>query len=304
MRIDSGELPAPNSQSFVTKVDRPAYDTVGTPTRTGTDPIPGSVVTVALNDTGAFGTPIADAPTDRLVQQPPSTRQIQPVVGEVRSLNTTSRPGASSLVKAINVAAGFVVFLVAAAVVLWYLGIGRPRSRTEITPSDQKVQTNQSPSGSTASTSDVPTAASPDRTSADVNPHLNPKAITPKPSEAAPLSSSPANPVIPANPVPNEAPIPAKANSVGSTSSSDEHVKLGRDLLNSGNYDRALVEFRNASRLEPSNNDVHYLAGIAYDKLGQRGEALEEFTRCKSGTYAAVSAQHVKRLSKQLGRTR
>ena len=302
-RIDSGELVAAESQRFVTKVDRPVHETVATPSRASTDPMPSSIVTVALRDSGVQPSVSADAPTDQLVHPPPPTRQIQPSGSEVRSLPTASRLGSSPVVKIINVAAGLAVFLVAVGLVFWYLGIGRQRARNEPAGSDAKIESNafnQGQTGSTTPAVDAPNPVLPERAGAEVNPRVNPKGTVAKANEPMPIQPTAASAVAPSTPEAHEVPAPPKANPLVAAPSGDEHVRLGRDLLNARNYDRALVEFRSAARLEPSNNDVHYLAGLAYDKLGQRSEALEEFSRCKSGPYAAVAAKHVERLSKQL----
>jgi cytoskeletal protein RodZ len=209
------------------------------------------------------------------------------------------------VVKVINIAAGLLIFILAAGLVVWYLGIGRQRQYTPAN-SEQNVQpASSSPDQSgvtpTSVDSQSHSAAPPEVAESDTKARAasKPAPLANAGQVAQPLVETATPAAIPAPP---EATKPTRINPAPAPPSSDEHVKRGRDLLNSGSYDRALVEFRSASRLEPANDDVHYLAGVAHDKLGQRSEALEEFSRCKSGPYASLASQHVKRLNKQLGK--
>ncbi|HSF25736.1 MAG TPA: protein kinase [Blastocatellia bacterium] len=89
---------------------------------------------------------------------------------------------------------------------------------------------------------------------------------------------------------------------VSAASIGEDHMKRGLSLLRAGSYAQAIVEFLAVERLQPANQDVHYMAGLAYEKLGRRADALAAYEKCESGPYASVASQHVKRLSKKVGK--
>ena len=78
----------------------------------------------------------------------------------------------------------------------------------------------------------------------------------------------------------------------------ERRLKRGREFLNKGSEKKAIGEFMTVQMLEPSNEDVHYLMGLAYEQLKRPAEALDHYLLCKSGPYAGLSIQHVKRLDK------
>ncbi len=101
-------------------------------------------------------------------------------------------------------------------------------------------------------------------------------------------------------------PIESNKNAASSTvtpartSSADDHIKAGLKAFDARDYSMAAAEYMAAARLQPSNSDVHYLLGLAYEKLRRPADALAEYQKCTSGPYASVSKQHVKRLSKSV----
>jgi tetratricopeptide (TPR) repeat protein len=84
------------------------------------------------------------------------------------------------------------------------------------------------------------------------------------------------------------------------TSSAADLVKLGIEHFGKKQYNLALNAFQEASKLDPSNQDIYYLMGLTYEKLGRPDSALESYQRCQSGAYAHQARQHVERLSKRL----
>ncbi|HWO01839.1 MAG TPA: protein kinase [Blastocatellia bacterium] len=95
-------------------------------------------------------------------------------------------------------------------------------------------------------------------------------------------------------PTPNPGPSPADAQ---------DHVKQGLEFSRAGAYEEAIAQFAIAHRLEPSNDDVNYLMGLAYERINRPEEALSHYRMCSSGVYAKLSIQHVKRLSKRMEKT-
>lgn len=74
-------------------------------------------------------------------------------------------------------------------------------------------------------------------------------------------------------------------------------IKRGLEFFGKKQYDMALADFQEASKLDPTNQDVYYFMGLVYEKLGRPADALESYKRCQVGTYASQSKQHAKRLS-------
>ena len=150
--------------------------------------------------------------------------------------------------------------------------------------------------------------------STTIEPVASPTPISaPTPGETQPLLNS-ATPDAQASPqetvektsdsAAEKSKIPAgsPASSIGSRDAlpaltAADHIKLG---VNSSNPSAALAEYQQALKLDPSNTDVHYLMGLAYQQLGQLDQALDAYRQCASGKYASVAAQHVKKLEKDL----
>jgi Flp pilus assembly protein TadD len=57
------------------------------------------------------------------------------------------------------------------------------------------------------------------------------------------------------------------------------HGNLGNALLNDGEIDGAIAQFREAVRIDPRYQDAHYNLGLAMIRLGRRDEAIAELTR-------------------------
>ena len=115
------------------------------------------------------------------------------------------------------------------------------------------------------------------------------KASEPPPAEAVVAKSTPAPQSAPA-------PTPAVAKSEAPPAlSAAEHIQRG---FKARTPSAALVEYQSALKADPANKDVHYLMGLAYQQLGQTDQAFAAYRKCTSGPYAAVAAQHVKKLEK------
>src|SRR5436853_3790851 len=113
---------------------------------------------------------------------------------------------------------------------------------------------------------------------------------TAKPSESESASSKPAET--------NKNQSVSSAVTQTKTITADDHIKAGLKAFDSGAYSQPVSEYTAAASLQPSNADVHCLLGLSYEKLKRPADALAEYQKCTSGPYAAVSKQHVKRLSK------
>lgn len=84
--------------------------------------------------------------------------------------------------------------------------------------------------------------------------------------------------------------------------SAEELISRGMKAYNASDPRGALKEYRAALARAPGNQDVHYLMGLAYEKLGDYEAAFQAYSNCRSGTYSKIASQHVKRLSKKLGK--
>ncbi len=109
-------------------------------------------------------------------------------------------------------------------------------------------------------------------------------AATPEPDKP------PAEPPKASEPPPKEEPRPT----------AEELKKSGLEALGKNRFAEAASRFRAALRLRPSDDDLHYLIAMAYERQGLLEEALAEYRACNSGTYAPLAVQHVKRLAKRL----
>ena len=81
-------------------------------------------------------------------------------------------------------------------------------------------------------------------------------------------------------------------------------IEQGNRLANSGQLQEAIQIYETARRTNPGNVDVYYLIGSAYHRSGEITKAREAYRQCTSGVYAAVAANHVKKLEKKHGRTK
>lgn len=82
--------------------------------------------------------------------------------------------------------------------------------------------------------------------------------------------------------------------------SAEELISRGMKAYNASDPQGALREYKAALSRAPGNQDVHYLMGLAYEKLGDLEAALQSYRNCRSGIYSKVASQHVERLSKKL----
>lgn len=99
----------------------------------------------------------------------------------------------------------------------------------------------------------------------------------------------------------NAKPKPGEKEAIPPTETAADHIKLG---IKAGNPAAALAEYKLALEVDPGNVDVHYLMGMAYQQLGQLNQALEAHRKCTSGTYAPLAAQHVKKLEKEISKSK
>lgn len=116
--------------------------------------------------------------------------------------------------------------------------------------------------------------------------------VTPAPTPYT-LTKKPAATVIP-----DKAVVVEKPNTL-STFSLIEH---GNRLANTGQLQEAIQVYEKARRANPGNVDVYYLLGSAYHRSGELTKAFEAYRQCTSGVYAAVAANHVKKLAKKHGK--
>lgn len=58
--------------------------------------------------------------------------------------------------------------------------------------------------------------------------------------------------------------------------SGDIHYEIGRQYAAEGMIDRAILEFKEAKRIDPKGEHIHYALGILYDKKGQTKKSIEE----------------------------
>jgi hypothetical protein len=86
--------------------------------------------------------------------------------------------------------------------------------------------------------------------------------------------------------------------------SAAELLQRGLNAQSGGRHQEALNEFQKVLKQEPSNVNVYYLIGASYHALGQLDQALAAYRKCTSGAYARVSAEHVKKLEKKVGKSK
>jgi Flp pilus assembly protein TadD len=99
-------------------------------------------------------------------------------------------------------------------------------------------------------------------------------------------------------------PAKAKMTRAEALRAAEQHLRRGRELFSAGHVAQSLAEYQQVRRLDPTNQDVGYLLGLAYEQVGQPEAALKAYRSCTSGTYALIARNHVKRLEKKLGVSR
>ncbi len=71
-----------------------------------------------------------------------------------------------------------------------------------------------------------------------------------------------------------------------------------------GEYEKALADFSDAVRLEPTNPDYYFKRGLAYEALGNFEKASESFAAAiEFNNEHAAAYRHLSDTMQQLGRT-
>lgn len=205
------------------------------------------------------------------------------------------------IARALNVAVGLTIVALAIGLVVIYLGSGRPTTSVSDLAAEQAGQAQEAAAPAEPETANEAGAGPPS---------TDPQAHKPQDKEVRRSSGKEADTaqaangtdsavVAGSNPSPaNAEPKPDEQNAPSNV----DHIKRGLDLYYSGKYSQAITEFQTARRLQPANGDLHYLMAMAYEKMGRPADALAAYEKCKSGNYAALASQHVKRLSKKLNK--
>lgn len=228
----------------------------------------------------------------------PTLPMYQPGQREVGSKPPGPAGRSRKVAKALNIAVGIVIVGLAAGLVVRYLGSGRPTMSVASPPTEEPVRApEQAPPQPELPAAQLPEPTSVDQALQKVK-DKDTQGSAAKEQEVAkaaaemPLDPAGSKPEPKAETKPGESKPPANV----------DHVKRGLELYSSGSYSQAVAEFHAAGRLQPTNGDVHYLTAMAYEKMGRPADALAEYEKCKSGNYAPLAAQHVKRLSKRLNK--
>jgi tetratricopeptide (TPR) repeat protein len=64
---------------------------------------------------------------------------------------------------------------------------------------------------------------------------------------------------------------------MNSFADAEAHLKLGNNYIESGKYQEAIEEYKQAIKIEPDFAEAHNNLGLAYDKSGKYQEAIEEY---------------------------
>ncbi|MDB9518601.1 DnaJ domain-containing protein [Roseofilum reptotaenium CS-1145] len=81
----------------------------------------------------------------------------------------------------------------------------------------------------------------------------------------------------PGNPPPPPAPKPEKKSPI------DGYYGRAKELVEKGNFPKAILELRDALKLEPTNSDCHSLMGLIYLKQGQKTMAKVHLNKALEG---------------------
>jgi tetratricopeptide (TPR) repeat protein len=213
---------------------------------------------------------------------------------EVGSKPSKPLPGSRKIARALNIAVGLAIVALAAGAIVWYLGKGQPTTSVTTSAEQQAAVPDQpaAPAEPAPAQPVDPTVDQAAQKEKDKDLHASAKdhELAKASKETTPPETTPAAETAKTETKPVDSNPPVNV----------DHMKRGLELLNSGKYSQAVAEFNAAGRLQPANGDVHYLTAMAYEKMGRPADALSEYERCKSGAYAPLAVQHVKRLSKQL----
>lgn len=208
------------------------------------------------------------------------------------------------IARALNVAVGVTIVALAIGLAVIYLGAGRPTTSVVTTSAEEPGSALEATAQGTAPAQ--PEAAP--ETAAETLPapdsqqrksrEKETRSSAEKDGEVAGAANGTASPDGAASSA-----VPARPESKADQQNpltNEDHIKRGIDLYDSGKYAQAVAEFQAAGRLQPANGDAYYLMAMAYERMGRAADALSAYEKCKSGKYAALASQHVKRLSKQL----
>lgn len=119
-------------------------------------------------------------------------------------------------------------------------------------------------------------------------------ALTPAEPAAAPVPVALPQPQQLA-PTPAPAPAAPPPNPVSIT-------QRGIEALNARDFTAAVTLLRQARAQQPGNPDLGYLLGMALEKSGEPGAAIDAFRSCTAGPYESIARSHVKALAKRLGK--
>lgn len=78
----------------------------------------------------------------------------------------------------------------------------------------------------------------------------------------------------------------------------EAHKSLGMRYHNVREFFAAIKEFSAAQRLNPDDEDLHYLIGSSYDGLGQDAIAHKYYKQCNSGLYVQVARSGAQKTAK------
>jgi curved DNA-binding protein CbpA len=103
-----------------------------------------------------------------------------------------------------------------------------------------------------------------------------------KPKAAAPPPPKPGNPAPPPPKVEKKSPI-------------DGYYGRAKELTEKGNFPKAILELRDALKLEPTNSDCHSLLGMIYLKQGQKTMAKVHINKALEGNPKHAEALDLKK---------
>lgn len=241
-----------------------------------------------------------EEPVSHSLPGPPPTEQIPPPV--VSSSTSRRGLGISLIIAAILVAAGASVYFFSSASGSSSDSLAAESSNENQSQIAAQIPMIEQPPSQTAvlepgaldpkTGTPAPGTSKNEGEDRNANRSANPADGKPQPTSQDDPSSGPATSpnAAPADPSPPATPKPT----------AEEYKQRGVKSLGAKQYDQAIADFRAALSLQSSNGDLRYLMGMAYEGKGLLPEALNEYRKCLSGTYASLARQHVKRLAKKL----
>ncbi len=82
----------------------------------------------------------------------------------------------------------------------------------------------------------------------------------------------------------------------------EKNLEIGQYYLKKGNYDAAIDRFQQAARLKPNFAKPYLLLGEAYEKKGEKAEALKSYKKYLEILPAAEDAAKVRKRIEKLTR--